>query len=85
MNSIMQKGRATLVINFGNAGFMQGQSATNFNNVSTSFQLGVFGDDTEATVEEFRQRFNETGALETVQTEFVKQYKEFCADKGINY
>lgn len=50
-----------------------------------SFQLGVFGDETEATVEEFRQRFNESGALATVQAEFIKQYTEFCTAKGIKY
>lgn len=50
-----------------------------------SLQLGVFGDKTEEAFEEYRQRFAESGVLEIVQDELIRQYVEYCAEKGISY
>ena len=52
---------------------------------NSAFQLGLFGDDTEATIEEFRSKIKETGALEVVQAELLKQYEAYCVKKGISF
>ena len=49
-----------------------------------SFGLGVYGDQTDAKLEEFRSKLAASG-LDKVTEEFRRQYIEWCAKKGITF
>ena len=46
-----------------------------------SFQIGVFGDDTEAKLDEFRKRLEDAGIAD-VEAEMKKQWLAYCERKG---
>lgn len=47
-----------------------------------AFALGIYGDDTEATFESFKQQLVDAG-VDTVREEFISQYNAYREQKGI--
>lgn len=46
---------------------------------STSFDLGVFGDDTEAKLDEFIGKLQEAG-IEDIKAEYLRQLSEYVGE-----